>query len=363
METKKKQSVFKITIAAILVLTAVVLGVGISSSELDILPSILETKDHEKPLRSAGTFAEDFTENASRGELIVNEKSSFSFIYTKAKREGHAYTACWFPLENLNIDFSNYDFLELDITTNKARRIPLNLSVQNNLATHQYIRQFIEIEEGKSSYSLPLSEFYTPAEWYDANNISQAQIPEQDLSKVEAMSFESCHLLGREIKDQFTVNSLVLKKDLTLFYVFIAVGSFISMGLAWLLILKPFEKEEEIVHVPIKEVEYKKETIEDQILTYLAKNYNNPDLTLEDLKSEFGKGKAEVSNLIKESTKMTFPRYLNFLRIEEAKRVLKSGDFKTVAEVGFLVGFNSSSNFIRVFKAQEGVSPKKFLEG
>ena len=103
-------------------------------------------------------------------------------------------------------------------------------------------------------------------------------------------------------------------------------------------------------------------TIEDQIIAFLAKNYNNPDLTLEDLKSEFGKGKAEISNIIKDTTKLTFPRYLNYLRIEEAKRVLKSGDFKTVAEVGFLVGFNSSSNFIRVFKTQEGVSPKKFLE-
>lgn len=363
MENDKKQSVFKIAIAAILVLTAVVLGVGISNSELDILPTILETKNHQKPLRSAGTFAEDFTENASRGELIINDKSSFSFIYTKAKREGHAYTACWFPLENLNINFSNYDFLELDITTNKARRIPLNLSVQNNLATHQYIRQFIEIEEGKSSYSLPLSEFYTPAEWYDANNISQAQIPEQDLSKIEAISFESCHLLKSGIKDQFTVNGLVLKQDLTLFYLFTILGAAGLIFGAWLFISKPFEKEEEIVHVPIKEVEYKKESLEDNIIAFLAKNYNNPDLTLEILKDEFGKGKAEISNIIKDSTKMTFPRYLNFLRIEEAKRVLKSGDFKTVAEVGFLVGFNSSSNFIRVFKAQEGVSPKKFLEG
>ena len=131
---------------------------------------------------------------------------------------------------------------------------------------------------------------------------------------------------------------------------------------AWLLISKPLKKEEEIVHVPIKEVEYKKESLEDNIIAYLAKNYNNPDLTLETLKEEFGKGKAEISNIVKNSTKLTFPRYLNFLRIEEAKRILKSGDFKTVAEIGFLIGFNSSSNFIRVFKSQEGVSPKKFLE-
>lgn len=362
MKKDQNQSVFKITIAAIIFVAAIVIGIGISASTHNILPVILKTKNHVKPQRTCGTFAEDFTKNASRGELIINDYTSFTFVYTKATREGHAYTACWFPLENLNIDFSSYDELEIDLTTSKARRIPLNLSVQNNVETHQYVRQFIEIEEGKTTYSLPLNEFYTPSEWYDANDVTQAQIPEQDFSKVEAMSFESCHLLGREIKDQFTVNTLVLKKDLTLFYVFVLIGAGLAITVAWLLILKPFQKEEEIVHVPIKEVEYKAESIGDKVIAYLAKNYTNPDLTLEDLKTEFGKGKAEISNLIKESTKLTFPRYLNFLRIEEAKRILKSGDFKTVAEVGFLVGFNSSSNFIRVFKAQEGVSPKKFLE-
>lgn len=363
MENDKKQSVFKIAVATILVLIAVVLGVGVSTSELDILPTILETKNHQKPLRSAGTFAEDFMENASRGELIIKDGKSFSFIYTKSNREGHAFTGAWFPLENVDIDFSKYDYLEVSITTNQARRIPLNLSVQNNVETHQYVTQYIEIEKGKTSYDLSLDEFYTPSEWYDFNNVTQAQIPKQDLAKVEAMSFESCHLLESGIKDQFTVNGLVLKRDLTLFYLLtLLCASGLIIG-AWLFIMKPFEKEEEIVHVPIKEFEYKAEKIEDQIVVYLATNYTNPDLTLEDLKLEFGKGKAEISNLIKDSTKMTFPRYLNFLRIEEAKRVLKSGDFKTVAEVGFLVGFNSSSNFIRVFKAQEGVSPKKFLEG
>ena len=36
--------------------------------------------------------------------------------------------------------------------------------------------------------------------------------------------------------------------------------------------------------------------------------------------------------------------------------------YKTIAEVGYTVGFNSSSNFIRVFKSLEGMSPKAFVE-
>jgi AraC-like DNA-binding protein len=48
--------------------------------------------------------------------------------------------------------------------------------------------------------------------------------------------------------------------------------------------------------------------------------------------------------------------------VEEAKRILKNGDYKTIAEVGYAVGFNSPSNFIRVFKGEVGVSPKAYSE-
>lgn len=362
MKNANSQTNFK---AAAIVITAIgilVSVVGFFNSRLEILPTILKTKNFVKPKRACGTFAEDFTKNASRGELIIKGSSSFSFIYTKSKRKGHAFTGAWFPLEELDIDFSSYDIINVGITTNNARRIPLNLSVQNNITTHQYVHQFIEIEPEKSSYNLRFDEFYTPSEWYEANNVTQSQIPEQDFAKVEAMSFESCRLLEREIRDEFTITSLMLKKDLTWFYVLVFLGAGFAVVGCWFFIMRPFDKEEEVVHVPIKEVEYIPETLEEKVQAFLAENYSNPNLTLEDLKSELGKGKAEISNSIKNSTKLTFPRYLNYLRIEEAKRILKQGDFKTISEVGFIVGFNSSSNFIRVFKAQEGVSPKKFVE-
>lgn len=362
MRSYNPKSKFKIAFISIITLSVVTSFFVFINSRLNILPAILETRNYIKPKRTCGTFAEDFTNNASRGELIIKDNKSFSFIYTKSKREGHAFTGAWFPLEALAIDFSSYDIIEVEITTNKARRIPLNLSVQNNITTHQYVHQFIDIDPNRFFYELRLDEFYTPSEWYEANNVSQSEIPIQDFAKVEAISFESCRLLDYEIRDEFTVNSLVLKKDLTVFFIVIIIFTGLIIVVFWIFIFKPFGKKEEVVHVPIKEIEYNPETLGDKALAYLAKNYSNPDLTLEVLKIQLGKGKAEISNAIKNDSKLTFPRYLNYLRIDEAKRILKQGDFKTISEVGFLVGFNSSSNFIRVFKSQEGVSPKKFVE-
>lgn len=177
------------------------------------------------------------------------------------------------------------------------------------------------------------------------------------------MSLESCQLLKAGTDDSFTVNQLVLKKETTGTIVIVILIAILVIGGLYLLIFKPFSSKTEVVYVPIKPVEYKKSaSLEDKILDFLAQNYTNSNLTLNDLKTEFGKGSAELSKLIKDQTKMTFPKYLSYLRIEEAKKLLLKGDFKTVSEVGYTVGFNSPSNFIRVFKSQEGISPKKYIE-
>jgi AraC-like DNA-binding protein len=333
-----------------------------SNATRDILPTIISVRDHQDSLRTPDTFAEDFGDNASRGKLTYNGDSSFTFAYSKSRRTGHSFSGVFFPLENVDIDFSKYDEVEVGIKTNQARRIPFNLSVQNKLKTHQYIRQFIGVKKDQEYYTLRLNKFFTPTTWYDSNHVAQVEIPEQDLSKIEALSFESCHLLDKGVEDEFTVHKLVLRKDLFwTYFVIIALVSLGILGLA-ILFLGLFRKKTEVIHVPIQHVEIAPLEPSDDILLYLAENYTNANLTLSDLATEFGKSNNDLSKIIKEKTEKTFPKYINFLRIEEAKRILNSGEFKTIAEVGYAVGFNSSSNFIRVFKGEEGISPKSFSE-
>ena len=359
----KKNNVFLLYCILTLIAASVGTKYLYDNSENNILPILLETKNHQKPLRTPDTFAENFSLEASTGELSYKKNSSFSFKYCKSKSQDHPFTGVWFPLENVEIDFSKFDKIEVEIKTNLARRIPLNLSVQNKKETHQYIRNFIEIKKGETNYTIRLDEFFTPSSWYNRNDLTQVEIPKQDLSKVEALSFESCQLLKPGISDEFTVVKLCLQKDLTTSLIVIVCIVIITISFCYVLIYKPFENKTEVVHVPITAIQYKQsESIQDKILAFLAENYTNPNLTLNDLKTEFGKGSAELSKLIKEQTKLTFPKYMSYLRVEEAKRILATGDFKTISEIGYTVGFNSPSNFIRVFKAQEGISPKKYIE-
>ncbi len=89
----------------------------------------------------------------------------------------------------------------------------MNLSVQNNLETHQYVRKVIEIQKDQNEYHLRLDEFETPASWYEENDISQVDIPEPDLSKVEALSFESCQLIKANDPDGFRITKMILTKN------------------------------------------------------------------------------------------------------------------------------------------------------
>jgi len=363
INSQKKIGLFWVFSVSTLALVILFLTIKKTSSTLNILPIIIDIQQHEKPKRTPDTFAEDFTENASKAVMIFQGNSSFSLNYSKSEREGHAFAGCFFPLENVDINFSKYDEIELEITTKFARRIPFNLSVQNKKETHQYIRNFIEIEKGKTNYTLQISEFYTPTSWYERNNTTQVEIPRQNLAKIEAMSFESCQLLEKGVEDEFTISKLTLSKDLNLLFQVTIFMTLLLELVYGLLFLGLFRKKTEVVHIPVKSTDYKKaESLVEKILAFMAENYTNPDLVLSDLSAEFGRGNAELSKILKEETKLSFPKYLSYLRIDEAKRILQKGDFDTVSEVGYIVGFNSPSNFIRVFKGEVGASPKKFVD-
>lgn len=55
----------------------------------------------------------------------------------------------------------------------------------------------------------------------------------------------------------------------------------------------------------------------------------------------------------------SFVKYVNNLKLSYAKKLLKSTDLP-VTEVCFKSGFNSDSNFLRVFKTEYGISPRQY---
>jgi AraC-like DNA-binding protein len=92
--------------------------------------------------------------------------------------------------------------------------------------------------------------------------------------------------------------------------------------------------------------------------------YLIPALTIVDLAKELDISSKNLSQLINETFRMNFYRFVNSYRIEAAKRMMSSAfDPKTtILEVLYEAGFNSKSSFNRMFKEQTGITPSQYIK-
>ena len=92
-----------------------------------------------------------------------------------------------------------------------------------------------------------------------------------------------------------------------------------------------------------------------KIISYIESNFDKK-ITLDFLSEKFFLSKYTLSRHFSKYTSL--PKYLNTIRIINAKKHLDSGI--GVTETAMLCGFESTSNFDRVFRSVEGTSPSKY---
>lgn len=93
------------------------------------------------------------------------------------------------------------------------------------------------------------------------------------------------------------------------------------------------------------------------------KFYLDPLLNLSLLSEKVGIGTHELSFVLNQGFGKNFYQYINELRVEEAKRLLDSPEFrnKDIASVAIYAGFNSKTTFYTAFKKITGMTPKAYL--
>ncbi|MBQ8391120.1 MAG: AraC family transcriptional regulator [Clostridia bacterium] len=96
------------------------------------------------------------------------------------------------------------------------------------------------------------------------------------------------------------------------------------------------------------------DSIRKSVLYLHSRFRDNP--TLEQVASVAGLNKNYFSGLFHESTGKTYKEYLNSLKLEHAKKLVLTSNIP-VTEICFASGFNSLTNFLRVFKEVYNVSP------
>lgn len=91
--------------------------------------------------------------------------------------------------------------------------------------------------------------------------------------------------------------------------------------------------------------------------------YKQKGLKITDLSALAGTNRTYVSNAINQQLGLTFSEYINRLRIEEAKRLIRESDGKMVmVAVAEESGFTGEATFYRHFRAQEGMTPMEWWQ-
>ncbi|WP_139957183.1 helix-turn-helix domain-containing protein [Flavicella sediminum] len=101
-----------------------------------------------------------------------------------------------------------------------------------------------------------------------------------------------------------------------------------------------------------------------KIENYIIENnsFTNPIITLESLAKDLGISTSLFSQLINQHAKKSFPDYINFFRVEQAKKMLMNSQYRqyTIVAIGLESGFNSKSTFYSAFKKHEKCTPTQF---
>jgi len=123
--------------------------------------------------------------------------------------------------------------------------------------------------------------------------------------------------------------------------------------------------------VPSPALKYKSSTLTDSLEAELKiqlhqlmnseKLYRDENIRLELLAERLGVSRNNISQVINK-TGMNFFEYINYWRIEDAKKILAETDKKelNIIEVAYEVGFNNKVSFNKFFKKSTGLTPTEF---
>lgn len=114
------------------------------------------------------------------------------------------------------------------------------------------------------------------------------------------------------------------------------------------------------INTPVEENKFQ------AIKTYIEKNkrFRDPMFSLEKLASEMEISTSKLSHVINQESGYNFSDYINFLRVEKAKKYLTKPNYSnyTIVAIGLECGFNSKSAFYSAFKKFTSITPSEFRE-
>lgn len=374
MENAKGRYWTKIAIMA--AIPAVLVGIIYMSTLLmptiDLLDETKDFKiDSQIDAGDGGNSECRLIKTAEGVDMIFTLKSSFAYPYVGMEIHKDDYST--FPIENYQIEA----IIESDDDMRFSVRLQEEFNFGSKGIAHPTAVYSFLLKKGSNEVEIPVEEIKDIPEWWYASYPHWSS----DVQKMKYENIKIIWLTADNSNEKDKEHKITVK---TLRLVPIACNGFLSdvinVMLAFWAILAIIslylrrnnvkdkedkeQKEQQVVYVPYEKLDTEKETanLKDEILTFIGKNYPNPELKLADIAKALSMAEDRTSEEIRLATGKSFKAYLNTIRIEESKRLLKNTAMH-ISEIAFSVGYNNVQHFNRVFKESVGVAPGTFRDG
>lgn len=313
----------------------------------------------------------DTTHPDGKSEIISFEKVDDLITFSFVLRQGYPHPYAGFAIilqdyRGKHFDLSNFDYIKLTLSPQSPSfgiRIYIKSFIENFTDTLNYMTyRFLKYETAAYSSLLPLRNFSTPQWWYTYHKKTHHDFAEENFKNIYSIEFARSSLTPLDTQVTYLIEEISFVKQKNMAYIAIASAFLVASSI---LLLKKGKQSK----IPSNNKEYKKievknysDEIWETISNHLNQNFSEFDIDLKKVSSSIGVGSSKISRLIKEKTTMNFREYLNNLRIEKAKNMLKNNKDMQIIDAAYSAGFSNISHFNRTFKEATKITPKKFKE-
>jgi AraC-like DNA-binding protein len=297
--------------------------------------------------------------------------SSISIDFQLVKSIYEAYVG--FNIQHTNAAFINlkpYNTVEFEVRGEGLNNILFYLIVQNTDTTLQlvdndiYITYNLEITPELCRYRIPLSQLTPPDWWYATNKLVPNKSINIDFSKVRFINFANGPTPISNNTLSLKIHSISFLRNNS--YLILILSLIEAILILLLLSRQWYVSQNKRVTTEIL-ITYNSVSSKNQgqniefFLEYINGHFHDAGLTLEKVAEITGINQRRIAHHILHTFACNFKTYVNQIRINESKRLIKNTDLN-MGEIAYKVGFNSPNHFNRVFKSIESVNPTEFKE-
>ncbi len=374
MENTKGKYWTKIAIMAAIpaVLVGIIYLSTLLTPTIDLLDDTKDFKIDRQIDAGDGGNSECRLEKTAEGvDMIFTLRSSFAYPYVGMEIHKNDYST--FPIEDYVVEA----LIESDEDMRFSVRLQEEFNFGDKGIAHPTAVYSFLLKKGTNEIEIPVEEIKDIPEWWYASYPHwTTDIQKMKYENIKIIWLTADNSNEKDVEHRVKVKSLRLVpaacKDflsdvITVMLAFWAILAIIALYLRRNNVKvdeKEKEMEQQVVYVPYEKLDTEKDNVnlKDEILTFIGKNYPNPELKLADVAKALSMAEDRTSEEIRLATGKSFKAYLNTIRIEESKRLLKNTAMH-ISEIAFSVGYNNVQHFNRVFKESVGVAPGTFRDG